>query len=167
MCLLRAHATPTCIHTQPLASIPNHLHTHPTTCEPPVFYVLARARAHLEVDALSVAATLNVENTVITPAVLVVTDQRPDGICGQGCLPGACSSIAAKGGRGRECTNGLQYMSGMREESVGSQRRSSWGVAMKSGACVSMGGCMMHGDNGQPCCASCALRRKRRGEDIG
>jgi len=39
-------------------------------------------------DGLCVATTLNVENTTITPAVLVVTDQGTVGVGGQSCLAG-------------------------------------------------------------------------------
>ena len=43
-----------------------------------------------EVDDLGVASALEVEDTVIVPAVLIVTDQAALGICGKGGL--ACAS---------------------------------------------------------------------------
>ncbi len=43
----------------------------------------------VEVDNLGIAATLEVEHTVVVPSVLVVTDKKTLGVCRKGCL--ACA----------------------------------------------------------------------------
>ena len=45
----------------------------------------------LEADALGVAAALDVEHPVVAPAVLVVPNQGPLGVCGQRGLARACT----------------------------------------------------------------------------
>ena len=37
----------------------------------------------LQIDALGVAAALNVEDTIVSPAVLIISNQRPSRVCGQ------------------------------------------------------------------------------------
>lgn len=45
----------------------------------------------LEADALSVAAALDVEHAVVGPAVLVVSNEGPPGICRQSSLARTCT----------------------------------------------------------------------------
>lgn len=63
----------------------------PTICHSPLF----EAAPHLERDGLGVAAPLDVEHALVAPAVLVVSDQRPLGVGGQGGLPGSWSEQRA------------------------------------------------------------------------
>lgn len=46
--------------------------------------------ALLETDALGVAAALDVEHTIVAPAVLVIANQRPRRVCRKRCLASTC-----------------------------------------------------------------------------
>ena len=51
-----------------------------------------RLRIFIKVDNLSIASALEVEYSVVVPAVLVITDQKSLRICGKCCL--TCSGIS-------------------------------------------------------------------------
>ena len=59
-----------------------------------------RLRGLLQVNALGVAAALNVEHALVGPAVLVVTNEWAVGVSGQGGLTRACMD-GGWGGRGQ------------------------------------------------------------------
>ena len=48
-----------------------------------------RLRLFVKVDNFCIASTLEVEYTVVIPAVLIITDQETFRICGKSCLTGS------------------------------------------------------------------------------